>query len=162
LDTADALLILLDGSREVRAEDRILLEQTAGRPRVIVVHKCDCPASWPPEAVFAEPAPWCKVSSRTGEGLEELLDRLRSVLGASIRPADTAGITNVRHIALLERCAASLTRAMNESVRLGERAPEELLLFELGDARSALVEVVGLHPQDEVLTYVFDRFCIGK
>lgn len=162
METADALLVLLDCSREIRAEDRILLEQTAARPRVIVMHKCDCPASWPPEAVLAGPDAWCKVSSRTGEGFEELLDRLRSVLGASSRPADAARITNVRHSALLERCAASLSRAMSECVRSGDRAPEELLLFELGDARSALVEVVGLHPQDEVLTYVFDRFCIGK
>jgi tRNA U34 5-carboxymethylaminomethyl modifying GTPase MnmE/TrmE len=40
--------------------------------------------------------------------------------------------------------------------------PEEFVLADLREARSCFDEVVGARPSDEVLHYIFERFCIGK
>jgi tRNA U34 5-carboxymethylaminomethyl modifying GTPase MnmE/TrmE len=44
----------------------------------------------------------------------------------------------------------------------GEQTPEEFLLTDLQAARSKLDEIVGVRTSEDVLTQIFERFCIGK
>ena len=65
----------------------------------------------------------------------------------------------MRHIGLLERAEACLGRALEQALL---RAPEELLVIDLHDARQSLDEVVGRRTPDDVLAKIFAEFCIGK
>jgi tRNA U34 5-carboxymethylaminomethyl modifying GTPase MnmE/TrmE len=40
--------------------------------------------------------------------------------------------------------------------------PEEFVLADLADARSALEEISGRRATDDLLAHIFSRFCIGK
>ena len=40
--------------------------------------------------------------------------------------------------------------------------PEEFVLADLQEARSAFEEVTGKRTADDVLTHIFSKFCIGK
>jgi len=40
--------------------------------------------------------------------------------------------------------------------------PEEFLLTDLHAARNRFDEVVGTRTSDDVLTHIFEKFCIGK
>ena len=62
---ADLLLVVLDGASPLTAEDRALLAETATRPRVVLVNKCDLQAAWTPLS-HASPAvgeEWLEVSA---------------------------------------------------------------------------------------------------
>jgi tRNA modification GTPase len=153
-DVAHVILVVLDQSRALAADDHELLKATADRPRVVAANKSDLEAAWNVEGVPGAIA----VSALTGDGL----DRLRVTLteAAAGEPArDVPTITNVRHVHLLQQARAALDRA---SAATDERTPEELVVIDLTEARQRLEEVTGVRTSEDVLRAIFERFCIGK
>jgi tRNA modification GTPase len=155
-DVADIVLVVVDRSRLLDADDRALLESTSTRRRVVVASKSDLAPAWPiDELAAASPV---ALSATSGEGVDCL--RAALVAAAAGEPLrDVPAITNVRHQDLLTRAHAALERA--EAAALGG-APEEFVLADLGEARSRLEEITGTRTSDDVLHAIFDRFCIGK
>jgi tRNA modification GTPase len=160
LGVAAAAIVVVDRSVPIDQEDRAVLEETAPRPRVVVVNKVDAPAVWALEslALRAETAV-VEVSALTGEGCDRMRALLSDVLtgGESLR--NTAALANRRHIGLLERCSEALGAA-EETAASG--AAEEFVLADLQRARAVLDELTGKRTPDDVLRHIFERFCIGK
>jgi len=101
------------------------------------------------------------VSALTGAGIVELRRLIVEALDVeSLR--DVPEITNVRHIALVERAHEALGRARAAASADGGSMPEEFVLADLQDARAALEEVSGRRAPEDVLEHIFSRFCIGK
>jgi tRNA modification GTPase len=92
-------------------------------------------------------------------GIESLRQAIFSKLDVDLI-ADRPGITNLRHIALVERAQSSLGNAWRAASN--GPAPEEFVLADLQHARAALEEVTGKRTSDELLNHIFSRFCIGK
>jgi tRNA modification GTPase len=157
-DVASLLLVVLDQSEPLREEDCDLLAETAGRSRVIVRNKIDLPAAWSADAI-ADPS--VAVSAVTGAGVDDLRARVRELLGGREELRDTPAISNVRHIALLEQARMHIDRAI-DATGAGAAAPEEFLLTDLAQARTALEEITGRRTPDDVLRHIFERFCVGK
>jgi tRNA modification GTPase len=166
---ADLLLVVLDRSRSLDAEDEALLAITASRPRIIVLNKTDLAAVHEP-GVATVP-----VSVVTGEGLDTLTQAIALALGSGIDYRDTPRVTNLRHLALLERAHAALAAARTavspatlsrpRSLRPGEIAhaiSEEFVIADLMEAAHLLQEVTGKRTSDDLLASIFARFCIGK
>jgi tRNA modification GTPase len=101
------------------------------------------------------------VSARTGFGLDDLRRAIVAALDGGIG-RDRPDITNARHIALVGRAHDALTRARDASAADGGALSEEFVLADLQDARGAFEEITGRRAQEEVLTHIFERFCIGK
>ena len=104
------------------------------------------------------------VSAKTGAGLDELrraiVDELTDGSSAPLR--DRPAITNVRHIALVQRAHEALERARAAASAAGGALPEEFVLADLQQARAALEEITGRRTPDDLLTHIFERFCVGK
>ena len=157
-DVADLLLVVLDASEGVTAEDLRLLAATRGQRRVVVANKCDRPAAGiepPPDDGVA-----LRVSATTGEGMGALRAAMVRELGVGEETRDAPAISNVRHIALLEAARASLDRA--EQAASGGGTPEEFVLVDLQQARASFEEITGTRTTDDMLEHIFERFCIGK
>ena len=150
---ADIAILVLDRSAALTDDDRSLLDETAGRPRVIVASKSDLAPEW--DAARCDAIP---VSSLTDEGIGDLRAALLHAGGIEV-PRDRAPIANLRHVALLDQARAAIARA---AAAAAAKAPEELLLADLHEARGRFDEITGARPQDEVLRVIFERFCIGK
>ena len=101
------------------------------------------------------------VSAVTGAGLDELRRRIAASLDVDLL-ADRPAITNVRHIALVQRAHDALTRARSAALSDGGALPEEFVLADLQEARVALEQVNGQRTSDDVLAHIFSRFCVGK
>jgi len=154
---SDVVLVVLDGS--ILPPQAVLDRVNAldSSQRVIVLSKCDLEQSWRPETVGLSPA--IRTSARTGDGIAELRAAILRAIVAEDRSEETPLVSNARHIDLLARASAALGRAC---ALAGDRAPEEVLLVELTTARAAVEEVSGARTPDDVLTHIFERFCIGK
>ena len=150
---ADIAILVLDRSAALTSDDRSLLEETARRSRVIVASKSDLAPAWDARQCDAIP-----VSSLTDEGIGDLRAALLRAGGIEV-PRDRAPIANIRHVALLEQARRAIARA---AAAARAKAPEELLLADLHEARGRFDEITGARPQDEVLRVIFGRFCIGK
>ena len=152
---ADLLLVVLDRSRPLDDEDDAILRETSARPRLVVGSKCDLPPAWNSnqgEDAFA-------VAPPTGHGIEELRAKIVEALSAEEAPADTPAITNLRHVALLERARATLARA---EAAASAAVPEEFVAADIREARESLEEITGSRTADDTLHAIFDTFCIGK
>jgi len=152
-DAADVLLVVVDGSQALTADDRAALESTRSARRLVVASKSDLAQAWDRLAIGASP-----LSALTGDGLDELRERIVEASGGLL-PRDRAPIANLRHVALLKHARAALDRAVGAARR---RVPEEFLLADLHEARGCFDDITGARPQDEVLRVIFERFCIGK
>ena len=103
-----------------------------------------------------------EVSATTGAGLDELRGANRRGAGRRAADATAPEITNVRHVALVERATRRSLRARAAAGGRSASLPEEFVLADLQEARAALEEITGKRAPDDVLAHIFARFCIGK
>jgi len=160
-DVADLVLIVVDGSAPLDALDRQLLEETAGRRRLVVLNKSDLGADLGVVPGGEGGAGRLRVSARTGDGFGDLRAGILRALDVEMRD-DPPAITNLRHVALLERAHEALLRARVAAGAGGDALPEEFVLADLQEARAALEEISGRRTSEDVLSHIFARFCIGK
>jgi len=158
---ATVVLVVIDGSRPRSSDDDAVLSATAGQARVVVVNKCD-------EARVVDRV-WgsdeeVMVSAVTGEGVDRLRMAVAQRLGQrSLVPLVDPQVTNVRHVRCLERAQLAVGRAAAAAgVADGVGVPEEFLVADIDEAQRCLQEVTGSRSSDDVLAYVFSRFCLGK
>ena len=161
IGVATAVIVVLDRSRPLNADDRALLEETAARPRLVVANKRDLPAAWSPAAhpILSACTDVIETCLIDGSAPGVIRNALLHVIDGEAAVRDTPAVSNIRHVGLLEEAAAALKRA---TAAAAEGATEELVLADLEDARRALEEVSGKRTPDAVLERIFERFCIGK
>jgi tRNA modification GTPase len=152
-EVADLILVVVDGSDALAADDEMLLGETAGQRRIVVANKSD-------RGPAGDMAGALRVSATRGDGLAELRRAMALELTGDETLHDTAIVSNMRHVALLEEARTHLQRA-REAAATGA-TPEEFLLSDLQAARARFDEVVGTRTSDDVLRHIFERFCIGK
>lgn len=97
------------------------------------------------------------VSARTGQGMNDLVDGLRRLLGERTQPLPF--LANERQSALLHRAAQSVAAA---GAAIENRLPIDLISTCLRDALAAVHELLGVAASPEALDEIFSRFCIGK
>jgi tRNA modification GTPase len=150
---ADLIIVVLDRSEPMTIDDETLLDETASQPRLVVANKSDLPRSGGiGEAI--------DISAFTGQGLEQLRCRMAAQLTGGEESREPPAITNMRHLSLLADACRSLEHACG-ALNAGQ-IPEEFLLADLHAARMRFDEVVGTRTSDDVLSHIFETFCIGK
>ncbi|GAB3487121.1 tRNA uridine-5-carboxymethylaminomethyl(34) synthesis GTPase MnmE [Marinomonas epiphytica] len=102
--------------------------------------------------------PVISLSAKTGEGMNELKDHLKSVMGFD---STTEGgfIARRRHIEALNKANHFLVAG---SEQLQGYGAGELLAEDLKEAQQALSEITGAFTSDDLLGRIFGSFCIGK
>ena len=99
------------------------------------------------------------VSSRTGEGLDDLKRLMNAALFNRRENGEDLWITSEREKACLEDALAGVNRALD----LLHRNPAvELLAFEMQLVRRALQGITGEISSEDILQSIFAGFCIGK
>jgi tRNA modification GTPase len=160
----------LEGTRRARAlfpQARLLLHVIAADqpfgaarlelppevPCLLVANKADLgrDASVPAGAI--------SVCALTGEGLEELESRIEAALCGGNRETEAVLAINARQEAALQRAVASLAQA-RENLAAG--AGLEIVSVDLREALEELAEVIGETTTEDILTRLFQNFCIGK
>ena len=158
---ADAVLFLHDLTRsntiEYVADDAILASAMArfkpkSVPLLDVWTKSDCV---PPGGALEG----IRLSSRSGEGLDALRQRLLAMAGWQSAP-DGVFIARARHVQALVAVGAHLDAAAGQLQGLNPAL--DLLAEELRLAQNALNAITGAFGADDLLGVIFSSFCIGK
>jgi tRNA modification GTPase len=128
------------------------LEIPEGVPILLIANKSDLGRH---DSIPRDAIPVCAL---TGAGLDALESRIESALiGGGER--ETVLTINARQDATLQRAAAALERGQ-ENLRAGLGL--EVVSIELRDALQELAEVIGETTSEDILTRLFQNFCIGK
>ena len=160
LRAADVILFCVEAGRELDPEEEAFLEDVGARPVVVVRTKADRAGSEGSEPRVGVEAT-VEASAKTGEGLGELREVLPGLVygGLVEMGGEVPVLTRRRHADGLRRALAEL-RGFQEA--LEEGLPAEVAGTHLRPAETALEELLGVIPREEVLDRLFREFCIGK
>jgi tRNA modification GTPase len=149
LERAQLRMLVVEAGRELTSDELALGE---GGLSMVVRTKMDLHPRW------SSGAGESGVSAASGEGLDALRDRLAELLAGERLGADEIALVGIRQRQAADAALISLAEAGD---RLRSREPE-IAAWHARQALSALAELVGEIPPDEILASVFSSFCIGK
>lgn len=141
--SADVVLSVTDGSGEAD-----IPREFSGK-KFTVFNKCD---KVKPSGCYD-----VAVSAKTGAGIEELKEKLAQT-GAVEYASDKVFIIEERHYDALSRAAEFLKSAADN---IGSYTLD-LITVDLKEAWSALGEITGETANEEIISTVFAKFCVGK
>lgn len=161
IDLADFVILVVDSSAELTAEDDELLALLDLSRTIAVMNKIDLPRVVSErelkEIGAVNIASTCAL---TGEGVEKFIDLLyNSIVGFDVNTSDEFFICSARQTSTLEKAASVVCSAL-DAITKGEGT--EIVAEELRIAGEALGEMIGTNVNDLLLDEIFARFCIGK
>lgn len=152
--TADVVIFLEDVEQsESRDLYLDLLNFTSPNKIIKVLNKID---------LFEEsPKPTdVKISAKTGEGIENLLIKLKEIgIGSESYTEKTAIVTNLRHHNCLKKSRENLINARESILK---KMSGEFISVDLRNAEMNLAEIIGEMTSEDILNNIFMKFCIGK
>ncbi|MGX7060108.1 tRNA uridine-5-carboxymethylaminomethyl(34) synthesis GTPase MnmE [Vagococcus humatus] len=162
LAEADFILLVLNQSEALTAEDIDLLEATKTLKRVILLNKSDLA----PQLDLATLSRYVTEeeiltgSAKTKEGMDQLEERIAALFfdGGRVEK-DATYVSNTRHIGLLEQAEQALGDVL-AGIEAG--MPVDLVQIDMTRCWDLLGEIVGDSVQDELITQLFSQFCLGK
>ncbi|TDW99274.1 tRNA uridine-5-carboxymethylaminomethyl(34) synthesis GTPase MnmE [Dinghuibacter silviterrae] len=155
MEAADVIVYLVDlSSSEVASEIfdvRGALAQM-GKPFLVVGNKADLFATGSLSVDLA-------MSAREAGSVGLLKARLVSLVSSGAVAKEDVVVTNARHYAALQEVEKSL---LDIRAGLDSGVPGDLLALDIRRCLYYLGEITGEVSNEEVLGFIFERFCIGK
>lgn len=162
LTHADLILLLLDVSSPLTAEDREVMALLFGRPAIVLLNKIDLPVKLDREEV-AQLVPGkllLEVSTVQGTGLDQLEQKIADmVYTGKIQQVEGAFVNNVRHADLLRHAREHLAAVL---VTISDGMPPDCMVVDLRSAWELLGAITGDTVGEDIIDQIFSQFCIGK
>ncbi|MFW3614739.1 tRNA uridine-5-carboxymethylaminomethyl(34) synthesis GTPase MnmE [Billgrantia antri] len=162
IEKADRVLLLVDAATTDATDPMAIWPEFVARlpdPErlTLVRNKIDASREAPTADLSTSP-PVIRLSARTGEGMGNLKEHLKAVMGYA---TTTEGRFSARrrHLEALDRAQQALESG---EAQLSGYGAGELLAEDLRDAQQALGEITGEFSADDLLGEIFGSFCIGK
>jgi tRNA modification GTPase len=151
IEQADIVLLLVDSNEDIESTD--LLAAIQQKNHLIVVNKIDT------QRINLKKEDYLYISAKNKMGIDTLTDALyHKVVNEEINTESTL-ITNTRHLQHLQKIEehlVSIQNGMQDNLSTDLIAPDiKLCLQQIG-------ELTGTITNENVLDYVFSKFCIGK
>ncbi len=163
IGAADLVLLVLDNSQPLTAEDRELLQETDQSKRIVILNKTDLPARLD-QAELAQLVDLSDVLSMSvleQSGVTQLEQRIAKMFfNEGIESSqNNVMVTNARHIGLLNQAKQAL-----QDVQTGLAAgmPVDLVQIDMTRCWEFLGQITGDSYEDELLDQLFSQFCLGK
>lgn len=151
LKECDICVVVVDGSRELEEEDVVVLNQTEGKERIVVVNKNDINSN-----------PTIKgdiyISAKTGFNVELLKEALsQKAFGGKI-DYEADFLTEERHLSALKEAK----KAIEDAITSFSVNTADLSSIDIKTAWDALGEVSGETASEAIIDEIFSKFCVGK
>ncbi len=161
MDKAEIIILVLDAGQPLRENDRKLLAHLPGRKYLVALNKTDRPAVLTAGKLreFAPARAVVPVSAKYGRGIEQLEEKLYTIVVQNQETDGEEFLVNARQDELLRRVSSALKRACGAARR---KTSLEFVAEDLRQALAALDGIGGRNVSEEVLNTIFSRFCIGK
>jgi len=157
LDAARVALVVVDGSHALDDEARVLLARTNDRDRIVFCNKADLGARGAQDLEMLAPIVGSVFDSAT-------LERIRAAIatvgwGGEMPDLERPHLASAREFDAVNEALGALTCAR---ATLAAREPSDFIVGDFQRAYAALGHISGDVANEEIVTAVFSRFCIGK
>lgn len=163
LDAADLVLLLIDNSAPLTAEDEKLLAATKDKQRIVILNKTDLPSQLDLDRLkeLVGDAALIETSIVKHEGMDQLGAQISHMFfDQGIESSqNNVMVTNARHIGLLHQANDALSDVLKG---IADGMPVDLVQIDMTRCWDLLGEITGDSYQDELLDQLFSQFCLGK
>lgn len=162
LERAELVLLVLDGSEELKPADRKVIEKIRKKNVIVLVNKSDLGVKLDEDEVrsLLPDKKVLVISVKEKKGLGELEAEIRRMFfGGKIDTDGDVLITNVRQKELIFKARNCIEEAGN-AIQKG--MPLDCVSIDVRDAADHLGRITGETVAEDVIDEIFSRFCIGK
>ena len=162
IENADIILLVLDTSDKLNAEDRELMEKLKDRQYLILLNKSDLQNKLDISQLpsFIDKDNIINISTLDKRGIEELKENIYAkAVSFDDDSINNVMITNSRHYSLIENAINSLKDARQALLDYVEL---DILEIDFLNAVDYLGQITGLSVSESLLDTIFSKFCIGK
>lgn len=168
---ADLIIYVVDASVELDENDREIIDLIEDKKTIILLNKSDLDMKVN-EELFKELLEKkksdsdkkniniIKTSTKENTGIDEFEQAIKNLFFAGdIKTSNEIVITNMRHKEALVNAYDSLSQVKNS---LDLDLPEDFYSIDLMSAYSSLGYIIGEEVDDDLVTEIFSKFCLGK
>jgi len=162
LETAKLIIVVLDGSETLRSEDYEALDTISanvGVPKIAVINKSDLPTVLDVREIERYGLESCVISALMGDGLSGLENMLSKKFPVFSTVPTGELITNARQADAILRAKNSIGTAIDS---LNGAVTPDAVLTDIEASISAIGEVTGEVMREDIISRIFERFCVGK
>lgn len=162
LSDADLLLFVVNNNEALTDDDLELFEAIKGLEYIVIINKTDLPTKLEMNEIkeMAAGKPVIALSLLEDQGMDELENAIAEIFyQGQIDQNESAFVSNVRHIDLLNRAKQALADAMN-SLEFG--MPLDIIQIDVTRTWELLGEIIGDTASDSLIDQLFSQFCLGK
>jgi len=153
ISSADLILFLVDSSRDYSDEDEKIFNEIHDKKYIVIKTKSDLETS-----VNKKFDNEINLSTVTKDGVEELKNKIISMMKLENFSSSSVIITNERHKNALERALESIKNAI-ETI---DENTLDLVAVDIKDAYFEIGEITGNTTSEDIIDQIFDKFCLGK
>ena len=157
LENSDITLLIFDLTKRQDDNEKEIFELLNGKSKIIVGNKMDLAEDRKQSSI--DVCISAKYGTNMGSLKKLLVEKIKSSLQFTYNGTQSKFYINQRQKELLLQCSSHIELAINMSK---EESPFDLTSDELKKAVSKIDEVSGRKINDEIITNIFARFCIGK
>lgn len=159
INQSSLCLFVVDGSRDLDDNDRVLFENIRNHQYILVVNKTD-KIDGSINLLFDQiKEKGVKISALTGVGIDSLFGEIKRQLISGQEMIGSGVLLSQRQF----DCAIKALAVIDESSdALQRNEPEEVVASLLRESMNYLSEILGKITTDDILNQIFSRFCIGK
>lgn len=153
MEQADIILFLIDSSRAYSEEDDSIFKSIQNKNYIVVKTKSDLENKL--DKHFDNEI---EISTVSGDGIENLKNKILELAHLSNIPSDSIIITNERHKDALSRAFKNINQAINNI----QTDSLDLVSISIKQAYLDIGEITGNTTSEDIIDQIFKKFCLGK
>lgn len=150
---SDIVLFLIDSSMDYSNEDDEIFKSIQNTKYIIIKTKSDLETKI--QKHFENEI---LVSSKTGEGIEKLKEKIKNLTQISNFSNSSIIITNERH----KNALFDANRSLKLAIENIDNDSLDLVSIDIKQAYSSIGEITGNTTSEDIIDAIFSKFCLGK
>lgn len=155
IDESDLVILVLNNNEKLTSDDKVLLDKTKDKKRIIVINKDDLETK-----INLEGEDYIKINTLDHEGIDKLKAKITELFNLNeIETSDNAQMVNIRQETKLREAldlVYNIERGLEDDIYI------DMLEIDLKRIWDILGEIIGKTYHDEIIDEIFSRFCLGK
>lgn len=164
---ADLIIYIVDSSVLLDENDRTIINMIENKNVIVLLNKADLINVVSEEdikkeldTIYLKNLKIIKTSTKEIMGFETFTETIETMfLSGIIEQEDEILITTMRHKDALIEANESLLQVLNS---IEHEMPEDFLSIDLMNAYRCLGKIIGEEVEDDLVTEIFSKFCMGK
>lgn len=158
IEEADLVVLMMDSSREVDDEDKLIIDAVKDKKYITLLNKIDLNRKISDD-IIGNLRNIIEISAKNEIGIDNLKDKIKEIFFDGEIDSESLIISNTRHKQALYRALENCTIAL-EKIQSNEFL--DLISIYITSGMRALGEITGDELEEDLLNKIFSEFCVGK